>query len=364
MTAFGVAVAVVTGVSAAAQPPSPDFLLAAFADNQQRFRSGVMRAVGTVSSKSSEFGPVNGPVTIFCAFNVDAELFRFDRTEPRPKSLWRPASTGPNNAGPTTVGGKYAETPKRFVAWNAERPKHVRLLPIHLPKQSVGSVVSPFDPRILGLANWITVRHRYDASAMIPDLSKRLAGRPVAVTEPRPGLYRVRWAEPHGGLEIDFDRDVGHMPVRHVDLAVPAAGRPPVPFGSAVTTWQAQSGVYVPVTASFQDGPDDWPQLSRYDLRLTWEVVNGRVDEALTTARGMDLPPDTLITDNTQGDRGVPLGSVGDLTPDPRLAAAENNDLSAPTRSGGGWNWTAVALTVGAVALVAAIILAARRSRD
>ena len=85
----------------------------------------------------------------------------------------------------------------------------------------------------------------------------------------------------------------------------------------------------MPVTVRVQDGPDDATDLNRYDLELTWDVVNGPVDEALFTARGMGLPVGTEISDNTITDAGMPLGRVGDLTPDPRLAEVENNPVPA-----------------------------------
>ena len=314
---------------------------------------------GAVTRRRAGPGSIDVPVSIYCAFDADAQRYRFDRSE-----LVRPAPTGevgvppPDASKTVTGGGKYVETPERVIAWNAEFPKYVRYYPVGYPRRHVARFINPFDPRILGLANWIIVSHDSKPNQLVPSFRKRLVEATATVSEPRPGLIRVRWLEKRQGLEIDFDRAVGYMPVRYADILSVKAGVASDPIVSAVTTWQARGGVYVPVTARFQDGRDDAPDLQRYDLKLTWDVVNGPVDEALFTARGMGLPKGTLITDNTTNDVGSPLGKVGDLTPDPKLAVVENTPVPAPIPGppppNRPWLWpsvgAAVAVAAGALA--------------
>jgi hypothetical protein len=305
---------------------------------------------------------------LFCAFDVDAKRFRFDRSEPVHRS--------PNSASEASLenlkkivqgGGKYAETPTRVVNWHAEVPKYVRYYPVGLPRRQIAIRAYAFDPRILGLANWITVFHDYPPDRIVPAMREWLDVSPPAVTELRPGVTRVRWFKKNYGVEVDFDRAVGYMPIRYRDILPTDNGKLGEPIDSAVTTWQARDGVYVPVTARFQEGTDNAPDLRRYDLKLTWDVVNGPVDESLFTARGLGLPKDTLIVDNTTSNVGDRLGKVGDLSPDPKLAVVENTPVRSPhappeappTRH---WLWPAVGAAV-AVIVVALFIWQVRNRR-
>ena len=358
-----VVLAAITG-PARADTPSPDFLLTAFADNQQRLRSGVVRMEGQLLSRSGSRPSLEGPVSLFCAFDADARLFRFDRSEPvRPPSLSGGKITPPD-APPVPGGGKVTQTPTRFVAWSREHPKSVQLLPTGYTPKQLAPFARQFNPRILGLANGVTVKHDRSPDELVPSLRKRLAKTNASVTEVRPGVTRVRWTEGDGGLEIDFDQAVGFMPVRYADIQLAEGGKPAEPVVTAATTWKLRSGAYVPVTARFQQTGDDSPYLTRYDLKLTWDVVNGPVDEKLTTVRGLGLPPDTLISDNTGGERGKSLGKVGDATPNPGLKAAETRPQFAPQPEPPPpdrrlWQWVAG----GAVVLLAAVVVWRLRRR-
>lgn len=101
----------------AAQPdplPTPDFLLTAFADNQERIRSGIVRMEGTVLDRSAAGNPIEGPVRLFVAFDVDAKLVRFDRTEPvrpPPRADGRRDDANPSgHFRPTAVRASAADT--------------------------------------------------------------------------------------------------------------------------------------------------------------------------------------------------------------------------------------------------------------
>ena len=366
MTQYALILAGLTLPAGSARPdplPTPEFLFAAFADNQQRLRSGIVRMEGTVTSRSAAGNGLEGPARLFCAFDIDANLFRFDRSEPVRPLPTDVTNTPPSGAKSVTGGGKYAQTPKRVVIWNEANPKQVRMAPVGLPAGQTAPAIFPFDPRILGLANWVIVKHGESADTLVPSFGKRFSKTKHAVTEPRPGVIRVRWTERDGGLEIDFDRDVGYMPIRYADFTMPERGKPAEPYDSAVTTWQSKGGAYVPVTARFQDAPNDDPELSRYDFKLTWQTVNGPVDEKLATARGMDLPAGVQIVDNTASTQGTVLGKVGDLKPDPRLAYVESNPVPAPQppplESQRGWVWPVVG--TAAAAGLAVVVLWRRR---
>ena len=143
------------------------FVIAGLKSNKESLRSGEFTASGSLVRGVPFVDEIAGELRIYCAFDFDRGLFRFERKEPQRKTLevdaafvkrmeanaltpdeiaqWRTRSSA---LGQHYVAVKYIETPKSTVHWRSESPRMV--------------TVHGIDKRALGIQNtrvyWLPVK--------------------------------------------------------------------------------------------------------------------------------------------------------------------------------------------------------------
>lgn len=143
------------------------FVWSGLKDNRERLRRGVYHANGCFVDDDPYWGRLDGKVTIFCAFDYDKNLFRFDRMEPErrgkqkiilgPEGLKALPKHDPKKVGDPkeawtieNSAGIWAVTERESIIWNMA----AHTVGIYKPHEKPGSVIKPFDVRTVGLLYW------------------------------------------------------------------------------------------------------------------------------------------------------------------------------------------------------------------
>jgi len=224
------------------------------------------------------------------------------------------------------------------------------------PVDSRPSHLDPFDARLVGAISYISYFQpltRFEESVEM--MSLRLAEASVVVSRPVAGTVRLGWTKDKYTTLKDYDEAKGYLPIRGELSEASGSGGGMKVFQWWDTTWIKVDGFWVPDTAVACLGDREKPQ-SRYEMKFAWRSVNRPIPVETFTVRGLGIPDKILIGDARSGTgRAIGLGSVGDVTPDPRLAALDPV-LDPPWWRG----WRGVAAVVGALAGVVVGALVAR----
>jgi len=270
-------------------------------DSRDRLTSGVFRATGREQRIGRSGSPeMDSPVEFFCAFDYEADLFRFERDVP----AIRRNPEKEEKARVEREKGLYIRTPKYSLHWTHEQSDMVK-------RQNVDAKpprpATPFDVRSLGLA------FSLDVHVSFPKQTRALSeDEVVEVAEEAQGICRVLWETDQPGTFVTawFDQQQGHSPIRVEVRVGDLADLPAAPLQRAKTTWTNISDVWVPRTFLSQYFDIDGELRSKVEVAFQWESVNEPVPEKLFTAAGMGLPPETRLVSYETG-KPVVLGSVG-----------------------------------------------------
>ena len=228
-----------------------DFVLAGMKDARDRLQSGTFRARGRWGfEKLTESGVHEVDVAVFCAFDFPTNKFRFDRRE-KPSTV----SPGVSKSG---FALRYVRKPGASFCWNEDSHSVV----IRPQENEILGRLSPFDVRIVGLANWAAFRqgfqHGFSYSELIEYVTKQTEQALSEVVSETETLHRLSWTpQPSLKNTIWFDEEQGFSPVRyeqriryshHGDAEV--SGLDPTCIVDA--TWQEIAGVWVPKTLVMQ----------------------------------------------------------------------------------------------------------------
>lgn len=338
-----------------AADPAFDYTLTGFHDSRQRLKTGVCVVQGRKVEIEPAYGRLEGTVQLFIAFDHEAGLTRFDRTEPI-----RVAPDGRRVPLPQTgwvVGteiGKYVKTPDRSLTWINDDPKNTTkgAVVIRRPEAAPYKQASPFDIRIVGVGNMILYEKNRQLDALFAGLKSR--AEEARVQQLDSSLTRLVFPSEIAETRIDFDESRQFVPVR---CEVYEFGRDRMlaakPSFESTTEWVKVSGVWVPAGLKLRYEINPKQEIS-YDLTFDWQRVNVPLPADLFQPRGMDLPDGLAILRSQPGKAGqvISLGRVGDLTPDPRLADSEpvpSDPRPWPRRH---WPWLVAAVVVCAAGLV------------
>jgi hypothetical protein len=351
---------------AGAADPAFDYVLTGFQDSRQRLKTGVCSVQGRKIDIDPVYGRLEGEVRLFVAFDYDAGLLRFDRTEP--------IRVGPDgNRDPLpkagwVVGsevGKYVKTPSRTLMWINDNPRTATkgALVVHGPGLRAYKQASPFDIRVVGAGNYLVYTKNGQLDALVAGLRSREGE--AQVERPAPDRARLVFRSTVSEIRIEFDESRQFVPTRCVATDRRPDGKlADRPSFESSTDWVKQVGVELPARLQLRYAASPQQELS-YDLNFEWQRVNEPLPAELFQPQGMELP-DGLAILRPQGGRvggTVSLGRVGDLTPDPRLAAEvpEPSDPRPWVRRN--WYWVVGAVTL-AVLTVYALIGRLRRGPD
>ena len=318
-----------------------DFLIKGMDDQRQRLRTGAYRASGRLYNDDPALGKLDGPVTIFSAFDHETDKFRFDRLEPiREGKITAPGADPQAVWAPKFVGGKMIRLPDRTISKSNDS------VMTRSGSMSPGDEanIKPFDVRAVGLFYWSSLSSI--RSTTYPQMLEYYEReRPEEVVEERRGIWRITWTFPEDTTMtlrriVWLDQNSGYSPIRmelkYRSSSMPA-GHWPAPMLESETTWVEHAGVWVPKTYRVV-AKHSAPVIQGYDLSFDWEIVNGEVPARVFTIEGLSLPKNGMVVDNSLG-KNIIIGSIGadhkvidrTMTPPPPPAP--------PRRAWQGWTW-------------------------
>ncbi len=311
-------------------PPSPGkeifpFVWAGLKDNRERLRRGAFRVKGRKIDDDPRGRRLDSDMTIFCAFDYDKDLFRFDRAEPEfftkeplvdrgqgPKALeeqGRKMRSDPKDWVERNVGGKWAKSETQCISWSIQGNS----VSILRPHEEPDSSLRIFDVRTLGLLIWGNLVDRgtswKDTCELYPEL-------PLEAVQERKGLYRFRWVE-NASIPLRktlwVDEAQGFSPVR-LHTQEGQTSKDGIKWSEPDITSEVESvcigGVWVPHTFRIETR-ESAPWFRSYQWTFAWESVNEPVAESLFTVEGMDLPKGTPVIDYRLGEP-ILKGRIGE----------------------------------------------------
>lgn len=129
---------------------------------RDQLRCGVFSTRGRqFALGTGQYPDLDVPIEIFCAFDYDRDLFRYDGRKPQRVSTGEGPQMAKGNS--QAVGfeerdaiEKFARGPKQAVTWCSVNPLTVGLHPVPFSFRA-RAMLPPLDVRILGLGLWRTV---------------------------------------------------------------------------------------------------------------------------------------------------------------------------------------------------------------
>ncbi len=290
-----------------------EFLIKGMDDQRQRLRTGMYRASGRFVSESLDVGRLDGPLTIFSAFDFDTNKFRFDRTEPIRQGRVSPPGLDKRSSWTMKMrGGRMIRLQDRHIS-NTDGSFQVRIGSL-IP--GVENDVKPLDVRGFGFFYWNDLSS-FPATPYEKTLEYLEREKPEEVVEEGRGIWKVTKTFPEESRRtlrrvLWFDQNSGFSPIR-MELRIRVSSMPadywPEPNLESETTWVEIAGVWVPKTARVVD-MGDAPSIQRYELSFDWEMVNGMIPPETFTLAGLKLTPGYQVVDDTLG-REIIVGSIG-----------------------------------------------------
>ena len=289
-----------------------DFLRKGMDDQKQRLRTGVYRISGRLYNDDPNLGKLDGPVTIFSAFDYDTNKFRFDRREPiRDGKITAPGTAPDATWSPKFVGGQMIRLPDRVIAKSID--SIMTRSGSMTPRDEEN--IKPLDVRAVGLFYWS------DLSSGRPTTYPKLLEyydreRPEEVVEERRGIWRITWTFPEEMTVtlrriVWLDQNSGYSPIR-LELKMRRSSMPAgqwlAPMFESDTSWVEFAGVWVPQTYRVV-AKHSAPVIQGYDLSFDWDIVNGEIPAKVFTLEGLSLPKNGMVIDNSLG-KDIILGSI------------------------------------------------------
>lgn len=282
------------------------FVLAGMEDARSQVRSGVFRASGRLRSEHPVNGRSEGPVEIYCVFDHDRDILRFDREEP--------IDVVTRNRGTVKeiASSKFVRTPDSTIHWGGASAPRITLRPSGTPPTVA---MRPFDVRALGIASLSALDHGDDYHTLLERVYRRAQVLDARVED---GVHRVTWLLNEGVRRtVWVDSNRGFTPLRFVQREAngPQDGDALSPLWGSETlncdvSWSERQSVWLPIAISITLTGKN--RQKAYDLSISWENVNQPIDDSLLTPEGLGLPDHTLIIDDRLG-KSIILGQVARL---------------------------------------------------
>ncbi len=311
-------VLVILPVAASARPPNGDtdpavltrHLIHGMISQRERLKTGVFHATGKSSVVTVLPKPLEGEVRVYCAFDYDQGLYRFDRSEPglvtRVEGPPTSKEDDPNKHPRVTKAEVYSfksiRTPAGMTWWVSGSGDHQAV--VQAPGKRLPPQIGLFDIRALGVADTGSLERH----VMFSEIAAVLLSRPPAkVSQDGPHVWRIDWhVLPKNGPTIVrtslWVDESNFTPIRleHHNGKGPteASGWEP-PMMVSEVAWREINQVWVPKTFSIKDVKRNG--VNSCDLDLMWESVNQPVPAKVFTVEGLELKKGTQIVDTQLG---------------------------------------------------------------
>ena len=313
------------------------FIIQGWTEARDRLRSGVFTVRGRqFASGTGKYPSLDVPIEIFCAFDYDRDVFRYDGRKPQrvstdkvrteKEAAQRAKGPGLLSFVERDIIEKYARGPTQAITWCSVNPNTVGFHPVSFSMRGKW-MLPPFDVRIVGLGLWDTVVEGRSYSDLRESLSK---WEMEDAADEGGGQYRCVWISVQTEFRKEemrhrvwFDERQGFAPVRS-EFRITRAAIPGFPAEDSLhqesdATWACIHEVWVPKTFSirlFINGSCR----ERRDSAFEWNSVNEPVDSQLFELAAMELPPQARIFDDRLG-APVIIGRVRDFQIAPPVAS-------------------------------------------
>lgn len=267
-------------------------------DQRDRLIRGIYRAHGRLVDDNPETGHLEGAVDIFCAFDFQKDLFRFDRVEPcRSSPQLTPDDPPPQDENvwvKRETGGKFVRIPKYtlHVIHEAVNPT----IEIKKNMEPPYNQIKPLDVRALCLVGYHGIDTPFSEAYKGWTLSQ-----PSRITKEGEHVYHM--VNNYEECEFNFwiDEQQGYSPVRYeVRERASSKGRMWRLAATCEMSSEQINGIWVPrslVAVEYFPGDD----VTRFEIAIDWESVNQNVSDTLFTPDGLDMPRGALVVNNKQG---------------------------------------------------------------
>lgn len=311
-------------------------VFASLISGREELRSGIFKARGRVRKEAPVgWDDLEGDVEIFCAFDNNAGLLRFDRTEPAGR---RVPSVPPIEANQSTA--KSGSTPNvspnlpnknprpqkydnyliqkkstyirnldSIVAWEAPwKPKDsgavqtdVGIYPLD---HDVSFIARPFDIHGLGLYFWSGFFHGTNFDKLQEALSPTQWN---LENNDQKQIYHFTRNLRRGEIQhLWVDKSRGFSPIRN--LVVRRANGTDNEILSSQVDYKFLSGVWVPSSYQIEEkghprtsgnvvDRSNYEVVNSYDLSFEWSSVNQSIDSKLFDPEFLDVPVNTALND-------------------------------------------------------------------
>lgn len=307
------------------------FVIAGLKSNKESLRSGVFTANGSLVRGVPSVDDIAGEVQIYCAFDFDRGLFRFERKEPQRKTLevdaafvkrmeenvltpeeiaqWRTRSAA---QGQHYVTAKYIETPKSTVHWRSGSP---RMVSVHgTDKRALGiQNTKAFDVRNLGLAMTMSQENLIPYEKLIAAYGRYTIVEARMVSDTQRLISWVLGTTQSAKISLLIDVTQGFSPVRLELSERDDDGRWNEPKLWNDLSWIRVSGVWVPKTYSFESR-NGLPRVDSSKLDFTWESVNEKLPDKMFSAEGLEESKQSFVMDVRLGvDKAITVSRPKEL---------------------------------------------------
>lgn len=307
------------------------FVIAGLKSNRELLRSGVFTANGSLVRGVPTEDYIAGEMQIYCAFDFERGLFRFERKEPERKSVEVDAAflkrmeenaltseeiaqlrTRSAAQGQHYVTAKYIETPKSTVHWRSGSP---RMVTVHKIDQRALGIqnTKAFDVRNLGLAMSLNLENLTPYEKLIAAYDKYQIVEARMVSDTQRLISWVFGADRSLKITLLIDVTQGFSPVR-LEFSEQANdekwGQPNLWND---LTWVRVSSVWVPKTYSFESR-NGLPSVDSYKLDFTWESVNEKLPDKMFSAEGLEESKESFVMDVRLGvDKAITVSRPQEL---------------------------------------------------
>jgi len=272
------------------------FCLAGWVSNGDHWRSGEFRVAGHLKV-SDEKSPLDGPMELYSAFDLEAGLFRFERKEP----IWKiPAldSNAAKNANAPLIlshqGGKYISTPDKSIVWRDDG----QVASIARPERRKVSAIMPFEIHLIGGQSWYFLDSTYYERPNWRGYVEALKETPIAEAVVEEGLVRLTWIDAAtDATRVDARQDLwlnpqqGFCPIKYMlrTRNVTLKADWPEVAAREVTTarWEKRADFWIPMYCR-QEEFGSSPRSREFNFQ--WISVNEPIDPKKFTLEALNYP--------------------------------------------------------------------------
>jgi hypothetical protein len=343
-----------------------EFLVRALESNRDLLRSGSYTAKGIMIDEMQGKGAeLSGEFEVFCSFDFDKQLYRFDRKVPALK-VWNLPPGPPipaSNFRHVVLKEKWACNRESTMVWRSWAPSQVNVSSAEV----LWGHEKGFDVRLVGLTQWDDCfTDQKEKHVLKTFLHKKLADffgdsetcyEICSVRKGDGDVYETDWSwrkNSQEKLKLWIDESRGYAPVRF-EICQPRID-PVQPALKNEVEWTKIADVWVPSKfhMCFLTPKREW------NLTFVWSSVNKPIDPALFTPDGLKVDHPAMVIDNRLS-KPIVTGLTGPRVPAPGEYPPLKNDVNERHSRRGGI-YTSI-IIVSIIALLGSVLFVRWRMR-